>query len=163
MTAPKGRPGVGNRENRESSRWAASLLGRSRILFFDIWHVSSSSLKVGYTRSAFWHRSLCMGCTMRGSSPLPNRVGWVHSPSFPKTFLRLPIAGPALPQRYASEDGWEEEGLKKRGWKKERHWRRMLPNVPSLPIYFQEDKHKWQLVKRDIGLMISNVTIRLTL
>ena len=40
----------------------------------------------------------------------------------------------------------------------------MLPNVPSLPIYFQEDKHKWQLVTvRDIGLMISNVTIRLTL
>src|SRR4029434_8394033 len=25
------RPGVGDRENRESSRWAASLLGRSRI------------------------------------------------------------------------------------------------------------------------------------
>src|SRR4029434_6466064 len=46
-----------------------------------------------------------MGCTMRGSSPHPNRVGWVHSPSFPKSFLRLPtIAGPALPQRYAS--GW---------------------------------------------------------
>src|SRR4029434_5740085 len=44
-----------------------------------------------------------MGCTMRGSSPLPNRVGWVHSPSFPKSFLRLPIAWPALPQRYASE------------------------------------------------------------
>ena len=104
------RPEVGNRE---SSRWAASLLGRSRILFFDICHVSPSSLKVGYTRSAFWHRSLCMGCTMRGSSPLPNRVGWVHSPSFPKSFLRLPIAGPALPQRYASErmDG------RKRGWK----------------------------------------------
>src|SRR4029434_2133922 len=38
----------------------------------------------------------------------------------------------------------------------------MLPNVPRLPIYFQEDKHKLQLVKRDIGLMISNVTIRLT-
>src|SRR4029434_5290687 len=36
------RPGVGNRE---SSRWAASLLGRSRILFFDICHVSPSSLK----------------------------------------------------------------------------------------------------------------------
>src|SRR4029434_8809732 len=70
------RPGVGNRENRESSRWAASLLGRSRILFFDICYVSPSFLKVGYTRSAFWHRSLCMGCTMRGSSPLPNRVGW---------------------------------------------------------------------------------------
>src|SRR4029434_4809627 len=35
-----------------------------------------------------------MGCTMRGSSPLPNRVGWVHSPSFPKSFLRLLIAGP---------------------------------------------------------------------
>lgn len=48
-----GRPGVGNRENRESSRWAASLLGRSRILFFDICHVSPSSLKIGYTRSAF--------------------------------------------------------------------------------------------------------------
>src|SRR4029434_3160003 len=46
---PQGRPGVGNRENRESSRWAASLLGRSRILFFDICHVSLSSLKVGYT------------------------------------------------------------------------------------------------------------------
>src|SRR4029434_3000359 len=48
-----------------------------------------------------------MGCTMRGSSPLPNRVGWVHSTSFPQKVFsdRLPtIAGPALPQRYAS--GW---------------------------------------------------------
>ena len=54
-------------------------------------------------------------------------------------------------------------GAEKARLKKKRHWRRMLPNVPSLPIYFQEDKHKWQLVKRDIGLMISNVTIRLTL
>ena len=43
----------------------------------------------------------------------------------------------------------------KPGLKKERHWRRMLPNVSSLLIYFQEDKHKWQLVLRDIGLMIS--------
>ena len=53
MTSVMSRPGVGNRENRESSRWAASLLGRSRITFFDICHVSPSSLKVGYTRSAF--------------------------------------------------------------------------------------------------------------
>src|SRR4029434_7679087 len=53
--------------------------------------------------------------------------------------------------------GRGQEGLKKPGWRKERNWRRMLPNVPSVPIYFQEDKHKWQLVKRDIGLIISNV------
>ena len=45
-------------------------------LFFYICHVSLASLKVGYTHSAFWHLSLCMGWTMWGSSPLPNRVDW---------------------------------------------------------------------------------------
>src|SRR4029434_10861550 len=98
-----------------------------------------------------------MGCTMRVSSPLPNRVSWVHSPSFLKSFLRLPIAGLGRPYRnYTRQGGW----MGGRGAEKARL--RMLPNVPSLPIYFQEDKHKLQLVKRDIGLMISNVTIRLT-
>src|SRR4029434_3397992 len=85
------------------------------------------------------------------------------SSSFPKSSQTADSwAGPTATIR-VREDGWEEEGLKNPGLKKERHWRRMLPNVPSLPIYFQEDKHKWQLVKRDIGLLISNVTIWLTL
>ena len=56
------RPGVGNRENRESSRWAAPLLGRSRITFFDICHVSPSSLKVGYTRLGSYWCCRCCWC-----------------------------------------------------------------------------------------------------
>src|SRR4029434_159871 len=102
-----------------------------------------------------------MGCTMRGSSPLPNRVGWVHIPSFPKSFLRLPIAGPALPQRYVSERWMGGRGAEKARLKKRKALEEDAAKCAklSLPIYFQEDKHKWQLVKRDIGLMISNVTI----
>ena len=68
---------------------------------------------------------------------------------------RLPIAGPALPQRYAPGrmDGRKRLG----GAEKARLKKRKA---------LEEDAAKcakWQLVKRDIGLMISNVTIRLTL
>src|SRR4029434_6989855 len=103
---------------------------------------------------------------MRGSSPLPNRVGWVHSPSFPKNFSQLPIAGPALCQRYASGrmDGRKRPGgAEKARLKKRKALEEDAAKLPSSPIYFQEDNHMWQLVKKDIGLMISNVTIRLTL
>jgi len=55
------------------------------------------------------------------------------------------------------------DGRKRPGGAEKARLKKRKPNVPNLPIYFQEDKHKWQLVKREIGLMISNVTIRLTL
>src|SRR4029434_5025773 len=68
-----------------------------------------------------------MGCTMQGSSPLPNRLGWVHSPSFSKIFSdRLPKAGPALPQRYASgrmdgrkRPGGAEKARLKKAWEED--------------------------------------------
>jgi len=76
---------------------------------------------------------------MRGSSPLPHRLVGSIARLFQKV-LRLAtdsLAGPNA-MIHVRKDGWEEEA-EKPCRKKERLWRRMLPNVPSLPIYFQED------------------------
>src|SRR4029434_1178906 len=59
-----------------------------------------------------------MGCTMRGSSPLPNRVGWVHSPFFPKSsqidYLGRPYRNDTRQGGWMGGRGAKKARLKKR-------------------------------------------------
>src|SRR4029434_8979700 len=97
---------------------------------------------------------------------LPSQIELVGSIArlFQKV-LRLPITGPALPQRYASGrmDGRKRlGGAEKARLKKRNELEEDAAKCAKLTDLFSTGQTQVK-TGRDIGLLISNVTIRLTL